>query len=152
MTIKIIVAVSDDNVIGKGGQLPWHLPKDLARFRSLTLGSNILMGRKTFESIGTPLVGRRCIVLSSTPIQGVETVQEFPLEFSGFVIGGAQVYKLALPLAHRLYITRVHTVIDEKDLVYMPKIDWKNWKFVRAEVVDTDSIPFTLEEYTWQRL
>jgi dihydrofolate reductase len=118
LQISLVVAVADNGVIGLDGRLPWHLPDDLKHFRAVTMGKAILMGRRTFQSIGKPLPGRRNLILSrgsESALAGVETVRS--LEQAGAligdatelcVIGGAAVYALALPLAVRVYLTAVH--------------------------------------------
>lgn len=119
MTLSLIVAASQNGVIGAGGKLPWRLPADLARFKRLTMGHPILMGRKTFESIGKPLPGRTNIVISrqkdfKTPDVHLVTSLEQALSLCKspaaelFVIGGADIYRQALPLARRIYLTRIH--------------------------------------------
>lgn len=120
MRVSIIVAVAENGVIGRDNDLPWHLSEDLQRFKRLTMGHHLLMGRKTFESIGRPLPGRRMIVISrGRPALPEEVLLasslEEALEIAGkageeeaFIAGGSQIYRLALPLAHRLYLTRVH--------------------------------------------
>ena len=128
MRLAVICAMSKNRVIGKDNGLPWHLPGDLKHFKQTTLGRPIIMGRKTWESIGHPLPDRTNIIVSrNSEIQfdGVKTFDSLPkaLELAEksimnadtnevFVIGGAELYKEALPLASRLYLTRVDSVID----------------------------------------
>src|SRR5687768_8235096 len=118
MKLSILVAMSHSRVIGREGQLPWRLSADLQRFKRLTMGHPIVMGRKTFESIGRPLPGRQSIVITRQPefhAEGVQVANNLhdALRIAGnasnevFVIGGAQIYALALPVADRLYITLV---------------------------------------------
>lgn len=132
--VSLVVAVADNGVIGRAGGLPWHLPDDLKHFKAVTLGKAVLMGRRTFESIGRALPGRRNLVLSrarslSGSVSGIEYVTSVEegcaLIARGArdssdlcVIGGAQVYELALPLATRIYLTRVHAVVEGD--VYFP--------------------------------
>lgn len=115
--VSLVLAVADNGVIGREGKLPWRLPDDMKHFKAVTLGKPVLMGRRTFESIGKPLPGRRNLVLSRgtrLPDAGVETVGslEQVLELIGdqelCVIGGAEVYALTLPAADRIYLTLVH--------------------------------------------
>ncbi len=122
--IILVVAAADNGVIGDRGRIPWHLPADLRRFRALTMGHALLMGRKTFDSIGRPLPGRRNIVLTRQPgwaAAGVETAADLPTALrlamesrameggaALMVIGGAELYAEARPLAHRIELTRVH--------------------------------------------
>lgn len=118
MLVSLIVAMDEDGVIGRDNALPWHLPDDLKRFKALTMGKPLLMGRKTFESIGKPLPGRLNLVLTRSAgwhHEGVVTVRsmEEALQRAGeaselVVIGGEEVFRLALPLARRIYMTDVH--------------------------------------------
>lgn len=120
--IALVVAIAENEVIGRGGALPWHLPDDLKFFRSVTLGKPVLMGRRTLESIGRALPGRRNLVLTRGTMQapeGVEIVRsiEAALQLVGdapelCVIGGAAVYAETLPRAERLYLTRVHARVE----------------------------------------
>ena len=113
--ISIIVAMSNNNVIGINNTLPWHIPQDLKRFKSLTMGNPIVMGRKTFDSIGRPLPGRKNIVITRNEdsiIEGVEIVNSINSllaliknEEHVFVIGGEQIYKIFLDHATHLYVT-----------------------------------------------
>lgn len=112
-----IVAMADNGVIGRDNGLPWHLPDDLKRFKALTMGHALLMGRKTFESIGKPLPGRQNLVLTRNPRWGapgteaVRTLEEASGRAGGaalYVIGGAEVFSLAWPIVGRLELTEVH--------------------------------------------
>jgi dihydrofolate reductase len=134
-TVSLLAAVADNGVIGRDNRLPWHLPDDLKRFKSLTMGKPILMGRKTFEAIGRPLPGRTNLVLtrsrewSSPGIVVVHSVAE-ALERAAdaaelFVVGGAEIYRLALPYAQRIYLTRVHAAVAG-DTVF-PVVAEKEW-------------------------
>jgi dihydrofolate reductase len=115
LQIYAIVAMTPSRVIGNGNTLPWHLPEDLKQFKRRTTGHTILMGRKTFDSIGRPLPNRRNIVLTrqAIKISGVEVIHALGAlrkrEINGdlFVIGGAEIYRLALPYCHGLYLTRL---------------------------------------------
>ena len=116
--ISLIAAVARNGVIGKDGDVPWHLPEELAQFKATTLGHPLVMGRRTFESIGRVLPGRRTIVVTRDTQwrhPGVETAHSFAeaVSLAGpadevFVAGGAQIYAEALPFAHRMVITEVH--------------------------------------------
>lgn len=119
--VSLVVAMDEGGVIGRGGTLPWRLPEDLRHFRRLTLGKTVLMGRKTWESLGKPLEGRRNCVLSRDPAfraPGAEvfTTLDQALAAHGegelVVIGGAELYRQALPLARTLHLTRVHARVD----------------------------------------
>lgn len=137
-TISLIVAYSDNRVIGKDNHLPWRLKADLAYFKQTTLGKPIIMGRKTWESLGRPLRGRRNIVISRDThytAEGAETystLDEAIAQASGnqpeiFIIGGAQIYSLALASdkAQRIYATEVHTAIEGDAL--FPEFDKQQW-------------------------
>lgn len=143
--ISIIAAIDKNGLIGKEGKLPWHLPTDLKNFREVTSGHPIIMGRKTFESIGRVLPNRENIVISSSLIDEdrkdlkVAKTFEEALDYAKdkykdkeiFVIGGGSVFKQAMNIADRLYITVVEGIFDGD--VYFPKIDKKVWKVVRRE-------------------
>jgi len=134
--VALVVAMSDNGVIGKDGGLPWHLPDDLKYFKVVTFGKPVLMGRRTFESIGKPLPGRRNLVLTrstSGPAPGVENVRSVEQALALVqgvaelcVIGGADVFALALPLATRIYLTRVHATVAGE--TYFPLRDFSGWR------------------------
>lgn len=116
-TLSIVVAMDEDGVIGRDGALPWRLPEDLKHFRRLTLGKTVLMGRKTWDSLGKPLEGRRNWVLSRDAAfrpAGAEVFatlgQALAVHHDGelVVIGGAELYRQVLPMAHTIHLTRVH--------------------------------------------
>ena len=139
--LSLIVAISDNHVIGRNGQLPWHLSADLKRFKRLTMGHHIIMGRKTFDSIGRQLAGRTSIVLTCQANWSVEGVLkaadlETAITLAAddeevFVIGGSQVYQLALPMVSSLYVTRVHTTVDGDTC--FPEISADNWQLQQTE-------------------
>jgi len=141
MTLAVIAAVARNGVIGRTGALPWHLSADLKRFKSLTTGHPIIMGRKTYASIGRPLPNRRSLVVTrdrSFRAEGVEVVHglEEALEATRhadqrFVIGGAAIFTEALPLATELYLTRVHADVDGD--VFFPAFDASEWELVEEE-------------------
>jgi dihydrofolate reductase len=134
--VALVVAMSDNGVIGKQGGLPWHLPDDLKYFKVVTFGKPVLMGRRTMDSIGKPLPGRRNLVLSradSGSVPGVEYVRSIEQALALTcgaaelcVIGGAEVFAMALPLARRIYLTRVHAVVAGD--VYFPLRDFSGWR------------------------
>ena len=137
MKITLIAALDEARAIGRGGELPWRLPDDLKHFKALTLGKTVLMGRKTYASIGRPLPQRRNLVLtrdSSFAATGVEVVHDLQdaLEDDLFVIGGGEIYALALPLATTLELTMVRTVIPDAD-AFFPAWDGADWLEVRRE-------------------
>lgn len=138
--LAIIVAISENNAIGKNNQLLWHLPADLKHFKEITTGNTIIMGRKTFDSIGKPLPNRRSIVISrniNLVIPGVETVTslENAIELckhdkEAFIIGGAEIYQQALPYATHIYLTLVHQEYEAD--AFFPTIDPSEWKEVNS--------------------
>jgi dihydrofolate reductase len=145
--ISIIVAASANNVIGVQGDLPWRLSDDLKRFKTVTMGKPIVMGRKTWESIGRALPGRRNIVI--TRQQGLvaedcDVVQstDEAIAVAGdvgeiLVIGGSEIYELFLPVAKRLYLTRVHADINGD--AFFPAVDEDEWQLVSEEARSADS-------------
>ena len=144
MIISMIAAMSDNRVIGLNGRLPWDIPADLARFRSVTMGHAVLMGRKTFESIGHPLLGRRNIVLSRTgpQIEGCEVYRSLQQAIAAvegeeeiFICGGGDVFKEALPLCQRVYLTIVHGSYQGD--VYFPELPESFVALHREEFPDT---------------
>ncbi|REK26800.1 MAG: dihydrofolate reductase [Planctomycetota bacterium] len=146
MSLSIIVAMAENRVIGRDGGLPWHISADLKRFRRLTTGHAIVMGRKTYDSIGRPLPERRSIVISGNrdyAPAGVEVVPslEAAWELAGeddevFVIGGASIYAAALPLAETLHVTRIHAEVAGD--VWFPEVDWRSWQLVEQSAEETD--------------
>ncbi len=120
--ISLIVAAAENGVIGRDGDLPWRQPGDLRRFKALTMGKPIVMGRKTRESIGRPLPGRQNIVVSRRPgleFEGAEVVTSAEAAIAAaagadeiMIIGGSEIYALFLPLADRVYLTRVHAEVQ----------------------------------------
>ena len=135
--IALIAALADNGVIGKDGDLPWHIPEDLKHFKAVTMGKPIIMGRKTFTSIGKPLPGRTNVVLTRKEdfaADGVQVVHSLAEAFSAaqaeaeeiMVIGGAQVYEEALPRADRLYLTYVHQTVEGD--TYFPSFNEGEWR------------------------
>ena len=147
MRLSIIVAVAKNGVIGHRGRLPWHLPADLARFRELTTGHAMIMGRRTFESIGRALPGRRSVVLSGKPGydgDGITVVgslagalEACAQEQEAFVIGGASVYAEALPRAMRAYITRVGAEVEGD--TFFPDTELSGWSIVEESEHPADA-------------
>lgn len=151
MKLALIVAMTRDRLIGKDGRIPWHVPDDLKFFKRITLGNAVIMGRKTFDSIGRPLPGRRNVVISrsaapydatmATPRDGrpdqtsLDVVPSLDAalalcrargEQAAFVIGGAQIYALALPLADELFITRIEG--DYEGDTWFPPFELSQWQ------------------------
>lgn len=145
--INIIVAISDNYAIGRGGDMPWHISADLKYFKKATSGSAVIMGRLTWESLGCrPLKNRLNIVVSSTVQQTRGMVAVPSLEdalaltdaFENvFVIGGGQLYRSAMPLAERLLVTHVHTTVSDAD-TFFPEIDMDRWQQVSVSETQTD--------------
>lgn len=141
MSISLIVAVSTNNVIGVHGELPWRISEDLRRFRELTTGKTLVMGRKTFDSIGQPLPKRRNIVITrdpefTAPGCDIAASPDAAIEAAGesteiMVIGGSQIYAAFLPRARRIYLTRIHAHIDGD--TYFAALDEADWKLVACE-------------------
>jgi dihydrofolate reductase len=146
MKLTAVVAASGNDVIGRGNTMPWHLPADLARFKRLTLGKPILMGRLTFESIGRPLPGRRNLVMSrgGFTAPGIETVTSLAQaralvagEPELAIIGGAQLFRQALPEIDTVYLTRIHAHIEGD--VFMPPLPATEWREVEREERPADA-------------
>lgn len=148
MSISIIVAVSENKVIGKDNQLIWRLPDDLKRFKSLTLGHPIIMGRKTFDSIGKPLPGRTSIVITRDSTfkhdgvlvaysidQAIQMAQQIT-EDELFVIGGGDIYKQTLPIADKVFLTTVDLTVEGDTTFEIT--DLENWKEVQNVHHSTD--------------
>jgi dihydrofolate reductase len=156
--ISIIVAVSKDLGIGKNNELLWHLPEDMKRFKKLTMGNTVIMGKRTWESLPKrPLPGRKNVVITDIPHERFdEAVTAYSMEDAVtkckndrevFIIGGGSIYRQFMAFADRLYITHVHkkTAAD----VFFPKIDPKIWKVVEKEEFkpENDGIPYTYVIY-----
>ena len=144
MKLSLVVALSQNKVIGLQNRLPWHLPADLQHFKKLTWGKPILMGRKTFEAIGKPLPGRENLILSQdrayqapgcTVIHSVEQALEHA-SAELMIIGGAQIYALFLPLADCIYLTEVMTEVAGD--TYFPPINPKEWQVISQEHFPAD--------------
>lgn len=145
--ISIIAAVADNGVIGRDNTLPWHLPQDLRYFKSVTMGHPVIMGRKNYEDIGKPLPGRLNIIISRDKYfvaEGCviahsieEAISAAGANIEAFVIGGAQIYRLFLPFAKKMYITEVHT--EAKGDIKFPDFDKTLWQPVSREDYKADS-------------
>lgn len=144
--IVLVAALDHRNAIGRGNALPWRLPDDLKRFKALTLGKTILMGRKTAESLDRALPGRRNLVLTRSgrvPFDGMEAVAslEAAISLAGSelaVIGGGEIYALALPSASRMHLTHVDTTVAEAD-AYFPRFDAGDWRVLSREAHVADA-------------
>ena len=138
MIISLIVAVAENGVIGKDGQLPWRLADDLKHFKRITMGHHLLVGRVTYESIGKPLPGRKLVVVSRNPefeAPGCDVVRSLDQglhlarlaqENEAFIGGGTSIYAEALPAADRMYYTQVHAEVDGN--TYFPQFDADQWE------------------------
>ena len=143
--IILIAALAENNALGKDNELIWHLPDDFKRFKQLTTGHHIIMGRKTFESFPKPLPNRTHIIISrqadyaaTIPFTNCvvagdirEAIAKSPKDQPTYIIGGGEIYKLALPLADRLELTRVHAVFEAD--AFFPEFNPEDWKLVHAE-------------------
>lgn len=142
MNLVLVAALDRNRAIGRGNAMPWHLPDDLKRFKAITLGHPVLMGRRTAESIGRALPGRPNLVLTraaQAPFDGqvavasiVEACSRVDAAEPLMVIGGGEVYALALPFARRMHLTEVDTVVSDAD-AYFPVFDPSHWREVRRE-------------------
>ena len=149
--VKIIVAMSKNRVIGDSNTLIWHLPEDLKRFRQLTTGNTIVMGRKTYESIGKPLPNRRSIIITRDPdysVEGCEVVNslEEALLLSNndcFIIGGGEIYRQAIDIADRIYLTLINKEF-EGDTSF-PEL--KDWVEISYEDFDNDDFEYSFIQY-----
>lgn len=155
MKLSFVVAMSQNRVIGREGKLPWHLPEDLKYFKALTSGHPIVMGRKTYESIGRPLPNRRNIVITrqkdfqAPGIEIYHSVEEALTDLHGesevFLIGGGELFNLTLPRADRLYLTLI-----EKDIpgdVYFPEFSPENFQEISREDHLSGDLPFSFRVY-----
>ena len=145
MIISLIVAMDEKGGIGKDNQLPWHLRSDLKRFKSLTMGHYLVMGRKTYETIGKPLPGRKMIVVTNNTayhpngcfiaksIKEAIQFAESNDEPEVFIIGGGEIFKQSIDIANKMYITNIHAQVDAD--VFFPAIDFSSWKLIWSEVI-----------------
>ena len=160
MTISLIVAAAENNAIGKNNQLLWHLPNDLRFFKNTTWGMIVVMGRKTFEAVNKPLPGRVNIVITRQPDwKGNGTITAKDLKEAlliaeethfkeVFIIGGGEIYKQSMPVADKIYITRVHATLEGD--TFFPAIDEKEWELVSNEDFKKDEKhPYDYSFQTW---
>ena len=154
--ISIIVAMSENSVIGLNNQLPWHISEDLKNFKKTTLNHCVIMGRKTYESIGKPLKDRRNIVISrskSLLIDGVEVVNSLDKAISIvddsseiFIIGGEQIYTISLPMATHLYVTKVNG--EYKGDAFFPDYIQDEWNEIsREDLISESNLKFSFLKY-----
>lgn len=155
--ITIVVAMNKDMVIGTNNQLPWHITEDLQHFKQVTLGKPIIMGRKTFESIGRVLPGRKNIIVSRNPnvaFGGVtiynsltKAIEENSENSELCIIGGGTIYAQALPLTDIMYITEVDMLVLNPT-TYFPAIDWKEWQLVSSKgIITKDNLCCCFKKY-----
>ncbi len=160
--LSTIVAIANNNVIGKDNKLIWHLPEDLKRFKQITTGKNIIMGRKTFESLGRVLPNRKHIILCNDMEMDIDNENVEILDDiskldkyinsgeENFVIGGATIYKLLMPYVNKLYITKINH--DFEGDVYFPEIKKTEWKEISKEKgLKNDENPYDYEYITYVR-
>lgn len=164
MIISFVVAASENNVIGKDNKLLWHLPNDMAFFKNTTWGMPVIMGRKTYESLGKPLKGRTNIIITrdnnyNAGSKDAVVVKSFDEALSAaaatdakesYVLGGGEIFAMTMDLAHRIYLTRVHAVLDGD--TFFPVFDSSAWQLKRSQHFEKDAkhaYPYTFE--IWER-
>ena len=156
--ISLILAIGKNNEIGFGNKLPWHLPDDLKRFKEITRGHTVIMGRKTYESIGRLLPERKNIIITrdkaytikgATIVSSIEeAIKECEKEDEAFVIGGGEICKLALPYAKKMYLTHVNTELPADS--FFPEFNVKEWNIISEEFHPRDekhNYEFTFKIY-----
>ncbi|SHM82873.1 dihydrofolate reductase [Chitinophaga sp. CF418] len=162
MTLSIIVAASENNVIGINNHLPWHLPVDMKYFKDMTMGKPIVMGRKSFEELGRVLPGRPNIMITRQPDYKAEGLYVVPSLEAGiekaktfgteeiFITGGGEIFKMALPIIDRLYLTRVHAEVSGD--THFPEFDPRGWKLVKNDRHEKDEKhAYALTFQVWER-
>jgi dihydrofolate reductase len=156
--LSMVVAMTDNRVIGRNNTMPWHLPADLAYFKKITLGHPILMGRRTWDSIGRPLPGRRNLVLSfqkDLKLEGAEVFNSLEQALATcsdqvFVIGGADLFQHCLPMAQKLHITQIHATLEGD--TFFPEVDLTGWREIeRIEHPRDEKNAYDLTFSTWVR-
>jgi dihydrofolate reductase len=148
MRVSLVVAADENGVIGRAGGLPWHLPADLARFRRITTGHHLIVGRRTWESFARPLPGRRIVVVTSQPVELPDGIaragslaEAFALAAAAgddevMVGGGTGIFRAALPRADRVYLTRVHSRVEGD--AWFPDLEPGQWREVSREEIPAD--------------
>ena len=166
MRKSLMVAMDQNRVIGRNNKLPWYLPEDLRYFKRTTLGKPIIMGRKTFESIGKPLPGRTNLVVTrnkswahpnvrvfndlDSAYRSAEAQAEIDRTGEVMVIGGGEIFTEALPDADRLYLTQVHAEVGGD--AYFPEVDWGQWEEIsREDYPSSDTNPYSYSFITYER-
>ena len=160
MLISLIVAVDEANGIGKDGGIPWRVRSDMQRFKQLTMGHVLIVGRKTWDSIGRPLRGRQMIVVTRQVgwvVDGVQTagsleaalqIAQSAGETEAFIGGGAQIFAQTLPQAHSIYLTRIHTMAGCD--TFFPSVEWERWQEVEhvdVPIQEGDQFSSTYSKY-----
>lgn len=158
MIVSMIVAIAENNAIGKGNQLLWRMPADLKHFKNATTGHTVIMGRKTFDSVGKPLPNRRNIVITRNTdlkIAGTEVVNTLEKAIAlcdeneeVFIVGGAEIYKMAMDITDKIYLTVIHGVFEAD--TFFPSIDQEIWQ--ETEVVDNKADEKNPFDYTFSTL
>ena len=161
--LSIIVAKASNNIIGKNNSLIWHLPEDLKRFKALTTGHTIIMGRKTFESLGRVLPNRKHIVFTQNPdfkvddenveiVHSLLQIQEYiESEEEVFVIGGAMIYGLLMPYVTKMYITQINQ--DFEGDVFFPKVNPEKWEIIdRQKGIQDENNELDYEYITYEKI
>lgn len=153
MTVSIVVAIAENHAIGKDNKLLWHLPKDLKHFKEITTDGTVIMGRKTYDSVGKPLPNRRNIIITRQQIEiaGCEVVNSLQAALDlcqgleeVFIVGGAEIYKQAMPLTDRIYLTIVHQKFEGD--TYFPEIKpdtWRETERADHEADEKNAFPFS---------
>ena len=148
MTVSLIVAASSNGVIGRDGDLPWHLPADLRHFKNTTMGHHLIIGRRTWDEVGRPLPGRTMVVVTRSrnlSLEGAlvvhsleEALEAASADDEAFIGGGAYIYRMALArdLVDRLYITRIHAEVEGD--TFFPDVDFDEWNLVSEEHCEAD--------------
>ena len=149
-----------NNLIGKNNKIPWHIPGELKRFRAITMGKPIIMGRKTFESIGKPLDGRENVVLTNNKsykqagVKSYNNISEVISDFTNydemFIIGGSEIYALVLPLAHKLYVTKIDKIYDGD--TWFPKIHYNEWKIQESTQITEETTQTQYENIIYTKI
>lgn len=157
--ISLIFAIDKNNALGYKNKMPWYLPADLAYFKKVTMGKPVIMGRKTFESLSRPLPGRTNIVITRNKdfthddciiVDSVEKAQELVKDKDSFIIGGAEIYAAFLPIADKMYITKIDNEFEAD--TFFPKIDYSKWKLVSSELgVKDEKNPYDFKHLIYEK-
>lgn len=160
MTISIIAAVAANRVIGKEGDLPWHIPEDLKYFKRITMGKPVIMGRKTWETLDEPLPGRKNIVVTRQndyKAKGAEVVHNLDDAIQAaagtqevMILGGAGIYEAALPRTDRMYLTHIHEAFEGD--TYFPEFNRNNWEAVNRTESETEDGELTYSFVVYERI